>query len=47
LDYQQTFGALPEWRVDLRYRIDKRWSVQTGSNSKGATGIDLFWERRY
>jgi len=47
LEYQQTFGALPEWWVNLRYRIDKNWSVQTGSNSKGTTGIDLFWERRY
>jgi autotransporter translocation and assembly factor TamB len=47
LEYQQTFGALPEWWVNLRYRLDKSWSVQTSSNSKGTTGMDLFWERRY
>lgn len=47
LEYQQTFGALPEWWVNLRYRINRSYSVQTGSNSRGTTGIDLFWERRY
>ncbi len=47
LEYQQTFGALPEWWANLRYQINTHLSVQTGSSSKGTTGIDLFWEQRY
>ena len=47
LEYQQTFGALPEWWVNLRYRYDRHWSVQASGSSKGTTGMDLFWEARY
>ncbi len=47
LEYQQTFGALPEWWANLRYQINTHLSVQTGSSSRGTTGIDLFWEQRY
>ncbi len=47
LEYHQTFGALPERRVDLRYRINRRLSLQTESESRGNTGVDLLWEKRY
>lgn len=47
LEYQQTFGALPEWWVNLRYRFNGSTSLQTSSSSRGTSGADLFWEHRY
>jgi len=47
LEYQQTFGALPEWWVNLRYRFNQSTSLQTSSSSRGTSGVDLFWEHRY
>ncbi len=47
LEYKQTFGVLPETRLNLRYRINRTLSVQTESTEKGNAGIDLLWEQRY
>lgn len=47
LEYQQTFGALPESNINLRYRINKNLSVETNSSTQGHSGADLIWERKY
>lgn len=47
LEYQQTFGALPESNVNLRYRINQNLSVETNSSTQGHSGADLIWERKY
>lgn len=47
LEYYQTFGALPEGRLNLRYRINRNLSVQSESSTLGRSGMDLLWERRY
>jgi autotransporter translocation and assembly factor TamB len=47
LEYYQTFGALPEGRLNLRYRINRNLSVQSESSTLGRSGVDLLWERRY
>ncbi len=47
LEYRQTFGALPEGRLNLRYRINRNLSVQSESSTLGRSGVDLLWERRY
>lgn len=47
LEYQQLFGAVPEERVNLRYRINRRLSFRgTNSSTEGSTA-DLLWEKRY
>jgi hypothetical protein len=47
LEYSQTFGALPEGRLNLRYRINRHLSVQSESSTLGKSGLDLLWEQRY
>jgi translocation and assembly module TamB len=47
LEYYQTFGVLPEGRLNLRYRINRNLSVQSESSTLGRSGVDLLWERRY
>lgn len=47
LEYKQTFGALPESNVKLRYRINKNLSVETNSSTQEHSGADLIWERKY
>lgn len=47
LEYQQTFGSLPETRVNLRYRINRHLSLETISSTAGKSGADLTWEQKY
>jgi hypothetical protein len=47
LEYRQIFGALPEQRIDLRYRINRRWSFETQISNAGRSGADILWEKRY
>ncbi|MEW5765576.1 MAG: translocation/assembly module TamB domain-containing protein [Acidobacteriota bacterium] len=47
LEYRQTFGALPEGRLNLRYRINRHLSVQSESSTLGKSGLDLLWEQSY
>jgi autotransporter translocation and assembly factor TamB len=47
LEYKQVFGTLPEERLNLRYRINRRWSVEVETSSVGSSGGDLVWEQRY
>ena len=47
LEYQQTFGNLPETRVNLRYRINRHLSLETISSTAGKSGADLTWEQKY
>lgn len=47
LEYTQVFGTLPEERLNLRYRINRKWSVEVETSSVGSSGGDLVWERRY
>jgi hypothetical protein len=47
LEYRQTFGTLPESRLNLRYRMNRHISLQTESTDTGKAGLDLLWENRY
>lgn|GEM_PF-1553301 len=47
LEYRQTFGTLPESRLNLRYRINRHLSLQTENTDTGKAGLDLLWENRY
>jgi len=47
VEYQQLFGTLPEERVNLRYRINRRLSFRGRSSSLDGTTADLLWEKRY
>lgn len=47
VEYEQTFGSLPESEINLRYRINKHFSVETNSSTAGKSGADVTWEQRY
>lgn len=47
VEYRQIFGALPEQRLNLRYRINRSWSFETQISDAGKSGADILWERRY
>lgn len=47
LEYQQTFGTLPESNLNLRYRINKNFSIETNSSTQRHSGADFIWERKY
>jgi hypothetical protein len=47
VEYEQTFGSLPESEINLRYRINNHFSVETNSSTAGKSGADITWEQRY
>jgi autotransporter translocation and assembly factor TamB len=47
VEYQQLFGTLPEERLDLRYRINRRLAFRARTSSTTGAGGDLLWEQRY
>gem|GEM_PF-1709485 len=47
LEYQQTFGALPESNINLKYRINRNLSIETNSSTQGHSGADIIWERKF
>lgn len=47
VEYRQIFGALPEQRINFRYRINRRWSFETQISDAGRSGADILWEKRY
>jgi autotransporter translocation and assembly factor TamB len=47
LEYEQTFGALPEGRLNLRYRVNRHLSLETNSSTIGKSGADVIWEQKY
>jgi translocation and assembly module TamB len=47
VEYRQTFGSVPEQRVNVRYRVNRHVSLQADSSSAGKSGADVFWEQAY
>jgi len=47
VQYQQLFGTVPEERINLRYRINRRISFRGSSSSVDGNTADLLWEKRY
>jgi len=47
VEYQETFGSLPDRRLNLRYRINRHLSILAETTGSGRTGADILWEQRY
>ena len=46
-EYRQVFGAEPESRLDLRYRVNRTLSLSADSSTRTGSGVDVLWEQRY
>jgi translocation and assembly module TamB len=47
VEYRQSFGTVPEQRVNVRYRVNRHVSLQADTSSLGRSGADVFWEQVY
>ena len=43
----QQLGEKQEREVSVEYQIDRRWQVKGSTTSRGTSGVDIFWQKRY